>query len=176
MIAGQREADIEEAVATHVPRQSAKKLIEAAVDHFQQAAHCERNVILGWSMEAYRALYRKLLEIGDYHGAMKAVASLQKLASELPPEEDEETERGPMFTTTKRRAKRGSLTPEQARLRKERSNRASPSITCATPPATSAPSRSAKTPPAAPSARPTAPSGSKPICPASSASRGPLTT
>src|SRR6185295_1985763 len=30
-----------------------------------------------------------------------------------------------MFTTTKRRAKRGSLTPEQARLRKERSNRAS---------------------------------------------------
>jgi hypothetical protein len=93
MIAGQREADIEEAVATQFPRQSAKKLIEAAVDHFQEAAHCERNVILGWSMEAYRALYRKLLEIGDYHGAMKAVASLQKLASELPPEdEDDETE------------------------------------------------------------------------------------
>jgi len=90
MIEGQREADIAEAVATAFPGQSAKKLIEAAVDHFVQAAHCERNVILGWSMEAYRALYRKLLEIGDYHGAMKAVASLQKLASELPPEEDEE--------------------------------------------------------------------------------------
>jgi len=30
-----------------------------------------------------------------------------------------------MFTTTRKRAKRGSLTPEQARVRKERSNRAS---------------------------------------------------
>jgi hypothetical protein len=93
MIAGQRDEDIAEAVAKMFPGRNAQKLIAQAGDHFERISHCKRNLVLGWSMEAYRALYRKLLEIGDYHGAMKAVASLQKLASELPPEEDEETEK-----------------------------------------------------------------------------------
>jgi len=92
MIEGQRDEDIAEAVAAMFPGQNAKKLLAQAGDHFERIAHCQRNLVLGWSMEAYRALYRKLLKIGDYNGAMKAVASLQRLASELPPDEDEEEE------------------------------------------------------------------------------------
>ncbi len=90
MIEGHREAEIAEAVAATFPGKNAAKLIEAAVDHFIQAAHCQRAVILGWSLEAYRALYRKLLEIGDYNGAMKAVASLLQLSRELPAEDNNE--------------------------------------------------------------------------------------
>ena len=86
MVKGHQEADIAEAVAAMFPGANAKKLIELAVDHFVAAAHCQRDVILGWAMEAYRELYRSLLNIGDYPGAMKAVGSLVKLSECLKEE------------------------------------------------------------------------------------------
>ena len=84
MVRGHREADIAEAVAAMFPGADPKPLMEAAVNHFVSAAHCQKDVVTGWAMEAYRELYRNLLSIGDFPGAARVVGELVKLAQKLP--------------------------------------------------------------------------------------------
>lgn len=84
MVAGHSDKDILEAVAATFPGRPADELLGRAVDHLAAAAKCPRDVLMGFALEAYRDLYRRLREIGDYQGAMKAVAALVKLSDKLP--------------------------------------------------------------------------------------------
>ena len=81
LLEGHRDSDIKQAVESLWPNEDPMALMHAAVDHFAKAADCDRAVVLGWAMEAYRDLYRRLLEIGDFANAMKAVKELVALAS-----------------------------------------------------------------------------------------------
>ena len=46
---------------------------------FEQSADIPEKSRLGWCLEAYRELYRKMVEIGDFNGAVKCVSEIQKL-------------------------------------------------------------------------------------------------
>lgn len=46
---------------------------------FEQSADIPEKSRLGWCLEAYRELYRKMVEIGDFNGAVKCVTEIQKL-------------------------------------------------------------------------------------------------
>lgn len=81
LLEGHRDSDIKAAIAERWPEEDAHALAVSAVDHFAKAATCDRRVVVGWGMEAYRDLYRKMLDIGDYANAMKAVKELVALAT-----------------------------------------------------------------------------------------------
>ena len=58
---------------------TAEQASEWAFSWFEQSADIPEKSRLGWCLEAYRELYRKMLEIGDYNGAVKCVSEIQKL-------------------------------------------------------------------------------------------------
>jgi fructose-specific component phosphotransferase system IIB-like protein len=71
-------------------------LIDRAVAIFRATADADTTVIRGWCLEAYRELYRRMVAIGDFAGALRAVQSLLKYAdSHASPEPDEPPPPGP---------------------------------------------------------------------------------
>lgn len=80
MVSGHREDDIASSLAEHFPGSEPAKLLDAAVEHFANASRCPSDVLLGWALEAYRDLYRRTLEIGDFQGAAKMVKEIVRLA------------------------------------------------------------------------------------------------
>lgn len=81
LLEGHRDSDIKEAIANRWPEADGKALINSAVDHFVLAARCDRRVIIGWALEAYRDIYRRMIDIGDFANATKAVKELVALAT-----------------------------------------------------------------------------------------------
>jgi hypothetical protein len=77
----------------------ARQAMVAAGDHFARSAECDRSVVIGWAMEAYREIYRQALTAEDgLSVALKAVKELTTLAMitegrnvhDKDPEADEE--------------------------------------------------------------------------------------
>jgi hypothetical protein len=62
------------------PDENPDELVRAAIAQFETTARADVNVIRGWCLEAYRELYRRMIEIGDYPGALRAVKELLKYA------------------------------------------------------------------------------------------------
>jgi hypothetical protein len=83
LIEGHRDADIRGAIKEKWPELDAVTLQNAAVEHFRRAANCEPAVIVGFALEAYRDLYRRMMKIGDFAGATKAVKELVALTNHV---------------------------------------------------------------------------------------------
>jgi hypothetical protein len=81
LLEGQRDSDIKEAIASRWPGMAANALLTSAVDHFATAASCDRRIVIGWALEAYRDIYRRMIDIGDFANAIKAVKELVALAT-----------------------------------------------------------------------------------------------
>ena len=84
LIEGVRVRDIKEAAAISYPDADVDQCIEAALDSFAVTARADGGIIRGWCLEAYRELYRRMLEIGDFSGALKAVKELIREAKTQP--------------------------------------------------------------------------------------------
>ncbi len=80
IIEGQTEHDIRQAIAETWPLHEATPLIIAAIDQLQKSGRFEADVVRGWCFEAYRELFRKTLEIGDFAAALRAVKLIQDMA------------------------------------------------------------------------------------------------
>ncbi len=79
IINGHTEHDIIAAIRHHWPRRDARKLIGDAMVKITQAGQVAPETLRGWVFEAYRDLYRRMLEIGDYAGALAAVKEIARL-------------------------------------------------------------------------------------------------
>ncbi len=79
ILSGAMEPDILEAIEATWPGESPKPLIAAAIERFCKAGEMEPAAVIGWCFEAYRDLYRRMVEIGDFAGALRAI----KLITEL---------------------------------------------------------------------------------------------
>ena len=79
ILSGATERDISEAVANSYPATPPQPLICAALDHIRAAADCDPNVVRGFCVEATRDLYRRMVEIGDFTGALRALKQLSAL-------------------------------------------------------------------------------------------------
>ena len=60
--------------------EAAKATLEQALIKFVKVARMPAEVRRGWCIEAMRDLYRRLVETGDYSGAIKAVKEMANLA------------------------------------------------------------------------------------------------
>ncbi len=81
ILTGATEHDVAEAIGQAWPGQEPKPLIVAAVQQLCSAARFEPDLVLGWCMESTRDLYRRMVEIGDFPGALRAVKQLPELAA-----------------------------------------------------------------------------------------------
>ena len=80
LIEGVSDADAVDDIRVRFPQVDAAILVRAASDRLGQAAQCDRSVVIGWALEAYREVYRRSLEAGEHGDAIKAVRELVALA------------------------------------------------------------------------------------------------
>lgn len=93
VLAGASERDIREAIAAIYPESDPPALLAAVMGDLEKSADCSFDVILGFCFEATRELYRRMVEIGDFPGALRAVKQIAELARNVHhPEVPEETD------------------------------------------------------------------------------------
>lgn len=81
IISGATEHQIHEAIALEWPAADARPLSVAAMARITEAADFDAKTIRGWCFEAYRDLYRRMIETGDFAGALRAVKEIQTLTT-----------------------------------------------------------------------------------------------
>jgi hypothetical protein len=79
MLEGHSLSDVIEYMQKEEKGLSAEQATAWAYSWFEQSADIPEKSRLGWCLEAYRELYRKMLDIGDFNGAVKCVSEIQKL-------------------------------------------------------------------------------------------------
>lgn len=77
MLQGASGAQILEAIAVKFPDIQPAELLTAAGNHFEKISNADPRLIRGWCFEATRDLYRRMIEIGDYANALRAVKQLR---------------------------------------------------------------------------------------------------
>lgn len=88
ILEGHRDADIKESLAEAYPKEDAGKLIADTLKYLAIVSRSDTTVLRGWCLEAYRELYRKMVDVGDYAGAIRAVKELHKIAQAANYDED----------------------------------------------------------------------------------------
>lgn len=81
MLTGATLHDISDAIRTTWPDTDADELLERVQQQLGEGAEIDADLLRGWCYHATRELYRRMVEIGDFAGALRAV----KLLSELSP-------------------------------------------------------------------------------------------
>ena len=80
LIEGVSDADTLDDLAAKFPGVDARRVLAVVVEQLSQAARCDREVVVGFALEAYREIYRQALERGELAEALKAVKELVSLA------------------------------------------------------------------------------------------------
>lgn len=80
ILSGATEYDIAEAVVQSYPDENHAKLIGQAMTRITQSANFDSDIVRGFCFEATRDLYRRMVEIGDFTGALRALKALSDLA------------------------------------------------------------------------------------------------
>jgi len=80
MLQGASGSQIIEAIAQKYPSLDIGTLLAGAGNHFERIAMADTQLLRGWCYEATRDLYRRMLEIGDYANALKAVKQMRDFA------------------------------------------------------------------------------------------------
>lgn len=81
LLTGARDSDVVEAIRATWPDQDLPPLLAAAVADLAKAGTFNRAVLRGWCFEATKHLYHRMVEIGDFAGALRAVRQLADLAA-----------------------------------------------------------------------------------------------
>lgn len=79
VVSGATAADIEEAIAKAYPTADARALMLCVFDAITETGSAPAGTLRGFCIEALKELYRRMVEIGDYPGALRAVKELQAL-------------------------------------------------------------------------------------------------
>ena len=79
LLAGHSAEDIRQAGAGRYPGENIDALIVESLDRFTELASADSDTIRGWCLAAYRDLYKKMVAIGDYSGAIRAVKELERM-------------------------------------------------------------------------------------------------
>jgi|SRR5690625_2654500 len=79
MISGHNKADILEALAEKFPSANPQEVMVRALEAFAVAVKEPKEIIDGYCLEAYRGIYQKCLDTGDYSGALSAIKEIARL-------------------------------------------------------------------------------------------------
>lgn len=95
MLEGNRSEDVAEAIKANYPGVDPGQLIQKAGDHFSAVARADASVIRGWCLEAFRETYRKMVDIGDFANALKAIKELMNYAKQCSEPPQDQTDDSP---------------------------------------------------------------------------------
>ena len=84
VLAGNAESDIVEALAATYPKADGTKVMAAVMTQFRESAEIETDVVMGWCIESTRDLYRRMVEIGDFASALRAIKQMAELTKYVP--------------------------------------------------------------------------------------------
>lgn len=84
ILSGATEHDISEAIKASWPDAAARPLLVAAIEQLRDSADFDPQTVLGFCFEATRELYRRMIDIGDFAGALRAVKQLTEIAGKRP--------------------------------------------------------------------------------------------
>ena len=76
---GHDATDISEAILEKAPGADPKAAIAEAVAYLAKQGELDVALVTGWAAEAYRELYRRMVSVGDFANAMRAVKFLTDL-------------------------------------------------------------------------------------------------
>ncbi len=83
IIEGQTDGDILESAKQLWPELNPEDIYEQAVTKVSDASKVTPSIIIGWCFMARRELYRKMYEIGDFNGALRATEKIETLVKYL---------------------------------------------------------------------------------------------
>jgi len=81
ILEGNDTEDIAEAIAEHWPGLAVAAVLPAARDKLVEAAEADPAIVAGWAIASARELYRRMVAIGDYVGALKALRTVADLTA-----------------------------------------------------------------------------------------------
>ncbi|ADG67959.1 hypothetical protein Plim_2132 [Planctopirus limnophila DSM 3776] len=81
ILTGARDRDVLEAIEKTWPQADPMALVQEAIGGFALSATLSRDAVRGFCFEATRDLYRRMTEIGDFAGALRALKQLADLAA-----------------------------------------------------------------------------------------------
>jgi len=81
VLSGASDAEITEAIAAAYPNANAAQLLTETTKELRDAARINPKLVLGWSLLSTKFLYQKMVEIGDFTGALRATKQLTDLAN-----------------------------------------------------------------------------------------------
>lgn len=79
LLTGARESDVIEAIREMWPDQDIEPLTTAAINQLIESADVDPAAVRGWCFEATKHLYQKMVAIGDFAGALRAVKQLHEM-------------------------------------------------------------------------------------------------
>jgi len=88
---GHAPADIRETLAKEFPAANAERIFNHIQRAFERAADRGLKAVHGWCIESSRDLYRKMTEVGDYEGALRAVKQVAALAETIADRQEDPT-------------------------------------------------------------------------------------
>jgi len=77
MLQGASGAQITQALLEKYPTANVQVVLQLAGDHFEEIGKSDMQLLRGWCFEATRDLYRRMIEIGDYPNAMRAIKQMR---------------------------------------------------------------------------------------------------
>ena len=79
LITGATEADVLEALRVKYPQADPRQTMAAVRDHLAAEGQPDADALRGWVLVAYRELYRRMLEVGDFDGARKTLKNITEV-------------------------------------------------------------------------------------------------
>lgn len=80
ILEGNRAEDVADQIRQMYPAADVEHLLSNAANYFASVGNADAEVIRGWCLDATRELYRRMVESGDYVGALRAIKQLATLA------------------------------------------------------------------------------------------------
>lgn len=74
---------IREALAKLYPDENPDRAITAATNNFVALSRTPHDALLGWALASTQDLHRRMLETGDFAGALAAVKQVAALAKQM---------------------------------------------------------------------------------------------
>lgn len=81
LLTGASEQQVREALAARYPGVAPGPVMAEVQQHLVAAGNPSSDAVRGWALLAYRSLYQRLLQTGDYDGCRKCIREITMLSS-----------------------------------------------------------------------------------------------
>lgn len=79
-IEGERQADIVESITETYPDEDPERIIQLALDKFEEASMSDPLIVKGFVINAMTEVYRRMMQTGDYAGAQSVLSKILSIS------------------------------------------------------------------------------------------------